>query len=105
MTTPEERDYIGEVIREDEEARRAMHYKPAESVVLVSPQGSAFVPIDDYNELRQQLADVSHDRDLLRAALINTQATLPHLRSLEPSSVRSLLRMNAKALGTSEVKS
>lgn len=57
MTTPEERDYIGEVIRED----------AAISCAVIGAQNvnSAMSTID---ELRQQLADVSHERDLLRAA-------------------------------------
>ena len=56
MTTPEERDYIGEVIREDAAMRCA--------VIGVKNVNSAMSTID---ELRQQLADVSHERDLLRA--------------------------------------
>lgn len=58
MTTPEERDYIGEVIREDAATRCA--------VIGAQNVNSAMSTID---ELRQQLADVSNERDGLRAAL------------------------------------
>lgn len=57
MTTPEERDFIGEVIAEDAAMRCA--------VIGVKNVNCAMSTID---ELRQQLADVSHERDLLRAA-------------------------------------
>lgn len=57
MSTPEERDYIGEVISEDAAMRCA--------VIGVKNVNSAMSAID---ELRQQLADVSHERDLLQAA-------------------------------------
>ena len=55
--TNEGRDFIGEVIAEDAAMRCA--------VIGVKNVNSAMSAID---ELRQQLADVSHERDLLRAA-------------------------------------
>jgi hypothetical protein len=58
MVTEDEKDVIGEVIAEDAAIRRAM--------IGVKKVNSSMSNID---ELRQQLADVSHERDLLRAAL------------------------------------
>ena len=76
MTTPEERDYIGEVIAEDAAERKGM------ITVMTSAGEACRLHPDDVTisfgsinaDLRQQLADVSHERDLLRAALAKSQA-------------------------------
>lgn len=71
MTTPEERDYINEVIREDAAERKGII-----SVMNSAGEEFRFNPDDatisfgSINaELRQQLADVSNERDGLRAQL------------------------------------
>jgi len=97
MTTPEERDFIGEVIREDAADRTSnltlIACKVDESCgqkikterfgivpdrvyghdkfgpVCKDTEGEIYVREKAFNELRQQLADVSHERDLLRGLL------------------------------------
>lgn len=71
MTTPEEREEIGEVIAEDAAERKGM------ITVMTSAGEACRLHPDDVTisfgsinaDLRQQLADVSHERDLLRALL------------------------------------
>lgn len=88
MTTPEERDYIGEVIAEDAAERAcqvaigSMH-RVGEAVQFQSirefhvSDGMTVMTVTDHlsltAEIRQQLADVSHERDLLRARKRLTQ--------------------------------
>lgn len=70
MTTPEERDEIGEVIAEDAAERKGM------ITVMTSAGEACRLHPDDVTisfgsinaDLRQQLADVSHERDLLRSS-------------------------------------
>lgn len=65
MTTPEDRYIIGEVIRED-----AANRSSQVTVISCKVDESCGQNLERKNaQLRQQLADVLHDRDLLRSLL------------------------------------
>lgn len=81
MTTPEQRDYIGEVISEDAAEREALRWQLKGFIPGVEGSSKAVfkpwvVQAKDCDELRQQLADVSNERDLLRAALSRADSLL-----------------------------
>lgn len=95
MITPEERDYIGEVIREDAATRCA--------VIGAQNVNSALSTID---ALRQQLAEVSNERDGLRAA--NTeleQRAADLLIGLETVPLVHSMRFRARKLEAALSKS
>lgn len=73
MTTTEDRDIIGEVIAEDAAERQVARWQLKGFIPGVDGLSKAVfkpwvVQAKDYDELRQQLADVSHERDLLRSS-------------------------------------